>query len=223
MTDSRRVDSSQTGVHLKLEAIVRKHLSTQFERPIADHTRRAFDSIYNKLQHPKLIFDTGCGTGDSTIQLALRHPDAQVIGIDKSIARLSKHPIAEQQDKPKNYELVQAELIDFWRLAVDAKLQLWRHCFFYPNPWPKPGQLQRRWHASAVFPSILRLGGDIELRSNWRIYLEEFQYALRIAGRSSNIQELTQNGAQPISAFEKKYWHSGQRLWQLLADAPDAV
>ena len=104
-----------------------------------------------------------------------------------------------------------AELASFWRLALAAGWQLERHYLFYPNPWPKPGQLQRRWHAHPVFPDLLRLGGRLEMRCNWELYAEEFAFAVnRLAG--TKIEPVRLREPDPVSAFERKYHDSGHGL-----------
>ncbi len=70
------------------------------------------DQIEKKRQGTsgKLILDSGCGTGVSTIKLAEQFPGDLVVGIDQSENRLSK-------SKEKNNVLFfRANLIDIWLL-----------------------------------------------------------------------------------------------------------
>ncbi len=208
--DSRAVSSSQQGCHEQLEAMVRKHLAAPSQRPTAAHTREAFEAIRQRVTSDgrPLVFDSFCGTGMSTALLAAQNPDKLVIGVDKSAHRLNKHgPLAGD-----NYLLVQADCGDFWRLAHEAGWRATRHYLLYPNPWPKPGQLKRRVHGSADFGALLALGGDIELRSNWQVYVEEFSQALSVAGFEAHSELFT--SAQPLTLFERKYAGSGHQLWR---------
>jgi tRNA G46 methylase TrmB len=88
----------------------------------------------------------------------------------------------------------------------------------YPNPWPKSEHLLRRWHAHPVLPAILALGGEIELRSNWRTYADEFAEALRVCGRRVACTELVA-GQSPLTPFEAKFLASGHALWCCRAEA----
>ena len=207
---ARTVSSNQTTVHHKLEQRIRRHLSNPFAKPIAAHTQIAFDNIAPLLaQHKQhLLLDSGCGIGESTVWLANRFPDKFVIGVDKSSYRLHK----AQQHHLANCVLVQADLTDFWRLCAAAGWCLQKHYILYPNPWPKAQHLQRRWHGSALFPTILQLGGYLEVRSNWAIYIEEFVLALQFAGYQSQLEPYL--ATPPITPFERKYQNSGQHLWR---------
>lgn len=136
----------------------------------------------------------------------------RVLGIDKSADRLSRHGDVSLS----NYRLVRADVNDFWRLLAEQGITVARHCLFYPNPYPKSSQLRKRWHGSPAFPSLIALGGSLEVRSNWRIYLEEFAIALQTAGFASTITDLDE-ASTPISRFEAKYRASAQPLHALTA------
>ncbi|WP_462157265.1 tRNA (guanine(46)-N(7))-methyltransferase TrmB [Pseudoalteromonas sp. GB56] len=216
--NSRSIVSNQPSLHDKLDEVVNKHLQAEFKKPIAAHTQAAFDEVNEKVNAfaGPIILDSCCGVGESTANLAKLHPEALVIGIDKSAHRLDKHDVQYRQDEDAHYMLVQADLNDFWRLAVQAKWQPTHHYLLYPNPWPKAKHLQRRWHGAAVFPSIVQLGGKLELRSNWDIYVREFARALQLAGHPTQVSEYASDIA--ITPFERKYWASGQQSYRLVVD-----
>ncbi len=210
---SRTVSSNQSTHHPKLFETVNRHLRNKFRRPYAKHNIATFAELAKSIekQDKALIFDSYCGTGQSTATLAKRHPDCLVVGIDQSQARLSKH----QPEDLNNYLLVRADTDDFWRLALDAGWQLQHHYIFYPNPWPKSSHLKRRIHGSPLFPTLLGLGGKLEVRSNWQIYLEELGMALAHVGIAACISKLNSEHSETL--FEKKYKNSGQSLWKIQA------
>lgn len=212
---SRSVSSNQQGVHPRLHDTVRKHLQTRFRRPLPDYSRRVFDEHFQRIDNHRgpLLFDSYCGVGESTAAIAGEHPDALVVGLDQSAQRLGRHDEHYRRPGVDNYLLVRANVDDFWRQALEAGWHLARHTLFYPNPWPKSAQLQRRCHGSPLFPVLLALGGELELRSNWPLYIEEFGEALGVAGRDCETGRFQPN--PPITPFERKYSGSGQVLWRL--------
>ncbi|NRA52902.1 MAG: SAM-dependent methyltransferase [Gammaproteobacteria bacterium] len=214
--NSHQIVTNQPGVHEKLADIVEKHLKHAFQKPYQQHSIDGFKQVELEVQRSgkPIIFDSCCGVGDSTINLAKMYPNHLVIGMDKSGHRLNKNEAYEQHGID-NFMLLRTDLNDFWRLALDAQMLPEKHFILYPNPWPKAKHVQRRWHGAAVFPSLVALGGELEMRSNWRLYLEEFSAALAITNHSSEVAEFV---PQPcITPFERKYQASGQPLFKLNA------
>lgn len=246
---ARAVTTNQTDIYDKLEEVVRKYASTEYLRPIADHTRIAFaeaekfiegfygdsgrDEVSGRTSRAtyKVILDSGCGTGESTLNIALANPGIPVIGIDKSAARLSKAGAA-----PQNAFLVRAELLDFWRLALEeVSAGHWAipyHALYYPNPWPKQSEATRRFHLHPIFPTLLSLGDAIELRTNWEIYAREFAESASVLDSILSLRSrMTTFGSRmttgetiaceafeperPITAFERKYKEARQQLWRV--------
>ncbi len=206
------VISRQTRPHPGLAPLLERRRRQPYAGPVHPRSIATFGELDHWLrrQQQPLILDAGCGTGTSSIELARRHPDHAVIGIDKSAHRLARRHGARL---PPNCRLARADLIDIWRLAIAADWQPARHYLLYPNPWPKPKHLARRWHAHPVLPWILALGGHLELRTNWRIYAEEFARTLGLAlERRVGIAPLEAD--PPLTPFERKYRDSGQRLWR---------
>lgn len=230
----RQVVSNQEGPYKDLEKQVRKYAAAEYRRPIAEHTRNAFQTVEQFVGSYSggainVILDSGCGTGESTLHLAHKFPDYPVIGIDKSAVRLDKAAqsanrlIVKEQtahDLPRNAFYVRAELIDFWRLALDkVRAGQWvipYHTLYYPNPWPKQSEAGRRFHLHPVFPTLLQLAQKTELRTNWEVYAQEFAQAARLLlpGADTTIQPFQTD--EPITAFERKYNEAHQTLWRVI-------
>lgn len=232
--NSNPVKSNQTCVHEQLAAIVAKHAHTRFLKPINAYNRAAFDTsiaAWRDAGGLPLILDAGCGVGLSTLHLATQFPDHFVIGVDQSDDRLRRNTVWPSA-LPKNFVLVRADLVDYWRLLQDAEIRLARHYLLYPNPWPKSRHLARRWHGHPVFPTIVALGGYLECRSNWQIYVAECAFALRqLAQREVTVGQYVPRSPEAnasidpiagaiqsaITPFESKYLASGHALWRCIA------
>lgn len=218
---SRPVTSNQKDVHDGLDDLVLKHLNSRFLKPFDKHNVEAYQStlaLFDKSGRDKpLILDSGCGNGSSTRKLAELFPNFFIVGIDKSAARIEKGT-NRFDTRQSNFCVVRADLIDFWRLALNDGLTIEKHFILYPNPWPKSQHIQRRWHGSPVFKTILELGGELELRSNWKTYTLEFQQALRVAGVESTVNLINTDNPNDMTDFETKYRLSDHQLWQLTAN-----
>lgn len=188
-------------------------------------------------------------------------PDDLVIGIDRSLSRLNRNAVyrkgstacsdginsdadIEVEDTAltrvhpnhRNVLLVRAELSSFWRLCIVEGWEAKRHYLLYPNPYPKRSRLKSRFYAHPSFPLILKLGGDIVLRSNWEGYLREFGKSVMYAGeylgeeegskvseknyariytKAATIGPVLLSVHTPLTNFEEKYASCGERLYEL--------
>ena len=229
--NSRPIVSSQTNVHDQLENLVARHTASQFLKPIAPYSEVAFDASIAAWQRAgdlPLILDAGCGTGVSTLHLAMQFPEHFVIGVDQSADRLARN-VSWTGPLPSNFIKVRADLSDYWRLMLQAGIYPDRHYLLYPNPWPKKHHIGRRWHGHPAFPTIVALGGHFECRSNWRIYIDECAAALRQltatdiatepyfpydANVPEQLPDMPAVSTFPITPFEYKYFASGHSLWR---------
>lgn len=216
--NSRFIASAQDGPHADLPELLARHLAHPFRKPILDYNRAAFAAALaaRDAWNPQapLILDAGCGVGWSTLRIAADFPDHFVIGVDQSSDRIGR---GKPLPLPENAALIRADLVDFWRLLAESGVRLARHYNLYPNPWPKIGHLARRWHGHAVFPVWRELGGIVECRSNWRIYIEEMALALSLLGGRPVVAEPYATD-DPMTPFEKKYLASGHALWRCAVD-----
>lgn len=212
--NSHQISSSQSDVHKDLNALLIKHLTHPFQKPVTDYNRVAFErsiDAWRAAGAKPLILDAACGVGLSTLHLATQFPDHFVIGVDQSADRIARNT-QWPQALPHNFTRVRADLVDYWRLLLHSGIRLERHYLLYPNPWPKIGHLARRWHGHAIFPTIIALGGTLECRSNWRIYIEEFSSALALVTQQQ-VACLPYVPQAAITPFEQKYQASGHDLW----------
>lgn len=221
MKSAGRVSSSQKAIHPGLTRIVARHMSRLWRQPIHQATLGAWNRL--KLESDfsadsAFILDSGCGTGASSRQLAVLHPHMTVLGVDQSHSRLSKNGATDGLLIEGNLILLRAELSSLWRLMLREGYQPACHYLLYPNPWPKPGHLKRRWHGHPVFPDMLALGGDVEMRCNWDIYAREFaSAAAQVCGQE--IEALPYTAETAISPFEQKYKQRGHTLYSVIIPA----
>lgn len=211
----------------------------------------------------RIILDSGCGTGRSSIILAKKYPNHFIIGIDRSLSRLKRSThysdtkriqLEQTQEEDAdtdtttkssfmvtfqtipNVILVRAELIDFWRCIQEEQQtnqwNIYKHYLLYPNPCPKKTGLKNRWYANQSLPILLSLGGLLIVRSNWFLYLQEFQYAVAFAIRNAycdlydtidpsmdsmplKVTWSDEEDTVCMSNFEQKYRDCGESVYEI--------
>jgi tRNA (guanine-N7-)-methyltransferase len=201
-----------------LPDILQRHQTSVFLRPPAAHARQALETLDNLVSTAggKLILDSGCGCGESSFILASTNPTALVIGADKSAARIAR--ARARRERPENLVFLHIDLLDCWSHIRARGWPLTANYLFYPNPWPKQHHLMRRWHAHPIMPTLLALGGSLELRSNWRPYVEEFAYSTMVLSARESVVEAWLP-TRAISAFERKYCAAGHALYRVCVGA----
>lgn len=209
------VISNQITVHDKLVDVLERNQRSYYKRPIAQHTKDAFDACLKWLaieSAERIIIDACCGVGESTAVLAKTYPNHYVVGLDKSEARLAKH--SAYGSSCKNYQVIRADLEDFIRLFRGNNLLAERIFLLYPNPYPKKSQLKSRWYAMPVFKDMIASTQHLEIRSNWLIYLQDCQETCNFYDIDADISPVT---GTSITPFERKYRAAGQQCWSLTA------
>ena len=141
------ITTTQTQPHDKLIEYVERYQRAARGRPVSAHTQAAFDESLNWLDdwQGDIIFDSCCGVGESTAAIAKQFPDAKVIGIDKSAARLAKH--AHYGTSQDNYRVLRADVNDFFA----------KSCAMNSVARPESSQLKR---CSAMDLSSRRTGSN---------------------------------------------------------------
>lgn len=111
-----------------------------------------------------VILDSGCGKGLSSYHLSQKYPNFPVIGIDRSLSRLSSNEYffdagddsKPTSQKPSNLLLVQADLVDFWLLtACFSNWIVKKHYILHPNPYPKFKHIKQRFYGESHILSCL--------------------------------------------------------------------
>ena len=210
---SARILTNQTGPHPKLKQSPVGASTYMACYPVSLNVLEICQKIKKEQDKSdwSLLLDSGCGTGDSTINIAKSYPDYLVIGIDKSSKRLNQ---AQQKIKSENVRFITANLVEFWIGLKLVNASIAANFILYPNPWPKQKHLKKRWHAHPVMPLLPVISKYIELRTNWRIYAEEFCNSLtKLTGAVMTVEKI--NPHNPISAFEQKYFESNHDLFRL--------
>ena len=218
---------------------------------------------------PLIVLDSGCGTGRSTLHLGKLYDNntsctntvSSIVGVDRSLARLERNSFyrssSDNQDLRQEHpqsssgtsasgntqfvSLVQAELVDFWRLLIQHNIHVRDHYLLYPNPYPKKRMLNSRLYGHPAFALLFRMKQNnaiesttttsttITVRSNWKQYLEDFYQASLVIEELSKGEDevvIQYDGEAPVKErdpqtepawtnFEQKYDNVGEKTYEL--------
>jgi tRNA (guanine-N7-)-methyltransferase len=221
--ESNNVWSTQNGPNENLLKTLSRYDKKVYKRPIADFSRRTFETILeaiNKFGNNSIILDICCGTGESTYNLATLYPSHLIIGIDKSMSRLERNN-SFKAVRPQNILLIRGEVLDlsylFYQAVKQKQVVVFKQFILYPNPWPKEKHFKRRFSGNPITPFIFGLNCSIEIRSNWKIYLEEFCLAAKFYGYGSmTLDSFTPE--KTSTAVEKKFLDRGHFLYKCVVE-----
>eukprot|EP00798_Chlamydomonas_sp_ICE-L_P017543 gene17543-23864_t len=192
---------------LALQLLVEKHIQTlpRFieAKPVASHTKEAFAAVLR--QHSGgnggkvggVILDSGCGTAGSSILLGSMYPHHVVIGVDRSLARLSRNVIFRASQagsgagspKRRSSSDIHGDTCSSSSSKTGGGLAS-------VNDDSESG--------SEAIARAFPLGGDIILRSNWQGYLQQFADATLAAEKALLRLDSEQHKLKPADGSSSK-------------------
>ena len=163
---------------------------------------------------PKIVYDLGCGPGNSTILLKERWPYAHVVGLDSSNDMLKKARSSYPDINFINVDIATfspTEKIDC--LFANASLQwLNEHEILFPRllKWMNFGgmfgiQMPNNFH-SPSHQVIIRL---LQNKEAWQLYLKNLRYGIRTEPLYKlpwYYELLTKTGANSLQLWETEYF-----------------
>lgn len=187
-----------------------------------------------------IIVEVGCGNGEWVLNEAQKTPKNFYIGIERTQNRSDTFLRASHLLKISNLLALRADAVALVGAKFPAE-SVSAFYFIYPNPYPKKKQASQRFCAAAsfeVFHRALQKNGSIYIASNVyeyieeaRVFLEKFWgYQIKFlrpiislidSSPSPSIPPPSRgrDGGNwiPRTAFERKYFLRGEKLYELLA------
>lgn len=168
----------------------------------------------------KIVVEVGCGTGVWSLQRAQQQPNDFHIAIERTHTKFQKLASQALHHNLPNLLPVQADAIYllakcFPNESVDLMT------FFYPNPYPKKSQANKRFFTCPslwVILEKLKIGGELVVVSNIAEFVAESKAFLdEFSGlQVQDVQEISCL-EKSRTAFEKKYGERGEKAYELWA------
>ena len=168
-----------------------------------------------------LNLEIGFGVGNFIIEMGIREPNENFIGIDfyhkgirKVITRIAKYEIC-------NARIVYGDAKEKIPLLF-APEELNRVYINFPDPWPKKRHHKRRLIKPNFIKSLaekLKRGGEIHIATDHEAYameiLDFFEKDHQLKNKNGLGTFLFQKEGIPKSKYEKKFISAGERIFYL--------
>jgi len=162
-----------------------------------------------------VVLEIGSGKGRFLIASATERPDANFIGIEKS---LHYHRVIEARVRKRalgNVRLINHDaFLVLQKMLPDASIA--EVHIYFPDPWPRPREQKRRIIRDEVLTEIRRVligGGSGIYVTDHREYFETA--APRIARFFASEARVPGSDDLPRTNYEAKYRHEGREIYEV--------
>tara|TARA_B100000925_G_scaffold229230_1_gene177749 strand:- start:18116 stop:18709 length:594 start_codon:yes stop_codon:yes gene_type:complete len=160
-----------------------------------------------------LDIEIGAGTGMFALDYSLKNKNRALISVEKTSVKFLKFKNAFKKERRENLFPVHDNGIS-WSAHHLKKQSVDRFFFLYPNPNPKPGDLNKRFYAMPFMGFVisrLKDSGEIFFATNELFYRDEaITFMTKEWGLRLNHNIIIKKSDNPITLFEKKYLERGQ-------------
>jgi tRNA (guanine-N7-)-methyltransferase len=123
-----------------------------------------------------VILDVGFGGGEALVALAAQRPNEAVVGVEVHTPGVAHVLEAIETNGWKHVRVVEADVLEFLpRIPLDSLAGV---RMFFPDPWPKSKQRNRRLARQEVVEDLvclLRVGGTLHIATDVARYAAQVQ------------------------------------------------
>ena len=168
---------------------------------------------------PKIL-EIGFGMGDSTVEIALTHPENDYLALEvhtPGVGNLLKLIAAQQLS---NIRIIQHDAVEVLRDMLGKATLDGVHIFF-PDPWHKARHNKRRLIQAPFIAQLvqkLKPGGYLHVATDWQNYAEQI---LTVLSAETLLENTVENYAlrpayRPLTKFEQRGLRLGHEVWDLV-------
>lgn len=177
---------------------------------------KSFPTIFNNPELP-IIMEIGCYMGDTTVEIAQRNQDINVLGVDIKYKRVVKSCYKIQRAKLTNAKIAIGDARELLSLVPDHSL--YGIISFFPDPWQKKRHKKKRFLNDGFFKNAsakLTDEGFIWIKTDSEAYYEEVRPILEkynFTTRETLPRPLI--GETHHTFFEQLFLQAGEPIYEL--------
>ena len=188
--------------------------------------KRALEELYpkygipfsdQKLSSPrKLVLEIGSGMGETTLEIAKAHPEADFVAVEVHGPGIGSLLNAIEREQLANLRVIRHDALDVLEQMIGDGTLAAIHLFF-PDPWPKKRHHKRRMVQpgfAALAARKLAPGGILHAATDWPDYADHMQEVFS----KEPLLEAAAAGfaARPVTKFESRGQRLGHPIRELL-------
>jgi len=211
-------------------------VATSIVRPIRSYVlrqgrttpaqKRALEALYPKYgisfsgvkisSARKLVLEIGSGMGETTLEIAKAHPEADFVAVEVHGPGVGSLLNAIEREQLTNLRVIRHDALDVLEHMIGDGTLAAIHLFF-PDPWPKKRHHKRRMVQpafAALAARKLAPGGVLHAATDWPDYAEHMQEVFS----KEPLLETASAGfaARPVTKFESRGQRLGHPIRELL-------
>ncbi len=162
-----------------------------------------------------VALEIGCGAGEAAIASASAQPEVDLIAADVHTPGIARLLVDIETAGLSNLRVIHGDALEFLnRIPHDSidEIRIW-----FPDPWPKPKQRQRRIITKSIVSRLvqwLKVGGQLRMATDIADYAEQM---LEVCTAHPELQGgvVDRPSDRPITRFERKGIDAGRAVTDL--------
>ena len=195
-------------------------LWSDFGVEINDKELINFDGVFEKQND--ITLEVGFGNGDSLLEMAIKQPFQNFIGIEVYEAGVGRIINEASKQNVSNLKIIKDDAVEVIANNI-ADESISHFQLFFPDPWHKKKHHKRRIVQTSFLDLLsrkLKTNGAVHIATDWENYAEHIMETLEAHPHFKNIagghiySERPKD--RPLTKFENRGHKLGHGVWDLL-------
>jgi tRNA (guanine-N7-)-methyltransferase len=176
-------------------------------------------------RHAPKIIEIGFGMGETTAEIAARHPENDYLGIEVHTPGAGSLLRRIEERGLTNVRIVQHDVVEMLTHMIAPRTFDGVHIFF-PDPWPKKRHHKRRLIQPpfvALLAERMKPGAYLHVATDWEDYAEQVLAVLSAEPRLRNTADgyAPRPAHRPPTKFEQRGLRLGHAVRDIVFRRPD--